>query len=517
MAAQALQIAESAGNLAPGLGVLVSIVDVIYSTTKAVGRHRQQCQTLADFCRSIVEVLDQNVKEVEAMPDGQAKEQLVTRTTVGVKRLQQTLEETRAEVIRISQYSVLDSVLKQDKIKQTITDRRVALTDCVTLFSITSQLGLARWNADFQTAAERDHSMLMDAVSAAQRSQAVAEQPPAPATLPRANSALHAGGLEDSLRMLQLSMRMYEPGSTQHSALQTTLRDLQRHAGGPLLPLADLVGEAQKIKDAPVHYSATAEIWQGIWLGDTTMLVALKCLRAQTPPQSSAVRRFHRQIEIVRRVQHPNIIKLFGVCYVDGPSTYLVFPWMKHGDIIAYLKTHPHADRLRLMIDVARGLAHLHSQDPPMVHSALQPSNILVDDNHRAIVADFGLAKALESLGGETNYTLSNGAQVSMRWMAPELSDSRYGTPADVYAWSMTALQVLSGFQPFYLIKQPGRVVISVHQGVRPLRKDYPAESFTDESWGLLEDCWKHDSAGRPKMAEVVQRIEAMRPDLVGV
>lgn len=70
-------------------------------------------------------------------------------------------------------------------------------------------------------------------------------------------------------------------------------------------------------------------------------------------------------------------------------------------------------------------------------------SNILIDDQREAIVADFGLAKALNDLdSGGANYTLSNGAQVSMRWMAPELSDALYGTPADVYAWGMTALQV---------------------------------------------------------------------------
>lgn len=65
-----------------------------------------------------------------------------------------------------------------------------------------------------------------------------------------------------------------------------------------------------------------------------------------------------------------------------------------------------------------------------------------MDNDGEAIVADLGLTKAISDLDGSANYTLSNGAQVCMRWMAPELSEAAYGIPADVYAWSMTALQV---------------------------------------------------------------------------
>ncbi|EJD46159.1 kinase-like protein [Auricularia subglabra TFB-10046 SS5] len=515
--AQFLNVVGTAGNFAQGLEGLGGLVGFIYTATRDISVHRQQCQKLAEFCGKVVTQLNGHVSDCLAMAPDAQRERHLERSNEYIAQMTKELEETKALVTKISKYNKFDALVKGFQIKHTIAERRAALTDCVSLFAITSNLGLLQWTASFSKAAEGDRSLLVQAVSATQNTQSLVEAQTTVSPAPRPVPNTDVNEIDSMMRMLQVHMRTFDHESAEYRNAEATLRDVQQKADMRLLPLADLMLEARKIDDAPVYYSATAEIWKGIWLNDPSTIVALKCLRAQigTKEQREKVlTRFHRQVEIVRRIQHRNIIKLYGVCYVN--TTYLVFPWMKNGDILAYLTKHPHADRMRLMLDVARGLAHLHAQDPPMVHSALQPSNVLVDDEHRAIVADFGLTKAIESLDQGTNYTLSNGAQVSMRWMAPELSEGKYGMPADVYAWGMTALQVISGLQPFYLMKQPGRVVIAVNRGERPKREQYADEMFTEESWKLLEDCWKQDPNERLKMNEVVRKIEEMRPDLVG-
>lgn len=77
------------------------------------------------------------------------------------------------------------------------------------------------------------------------------------------------------------------------------------------------------------------------------------------------------------------------------------------------------------------------------MHGGLQGSSVLISDAGRAVIADFGLSKALEKLA-DTMYTASNGAGAAFRWMAPELqSDGAVmERSADVYAWGMTALEV---------------------------------------------------------------------------
>ncbi|KZV87993.1 kinase-like protein [Exidia glandulosa HHB12029] len=531
-AAQFFSIASNVANIAPGVAGLVAVVEAIHNTVHNMKRNKQQCEQLVQFCRTIVESIDTSLKEqnVQTLEGAPALQQALLKFDAMLKA-------TLVDVQKLASYNALDSVLKQDKIKQVITDRRVALTDCFTIFGgdvaqISSSLQLQKWNYEFQKAADADHGLLLKAVEAMNRQESKIDtftrqqqeqyqhlaglgsaQTPPPPTMYRTQS-IHSTDMEHALRILQLRLRMEPVDSATHASLETTLRELQRTGGDHPLPLADLCGEAKKIGNTPVYYSATAEIWQGIWLGDRTRLVALKSLRGTVPLSPNAIRRFHRQVEIVRTVQHRNIIQLYGVSYVDGNNLCLVFPWMEHGDVTTYLQKFPHADRIKIMLGVARGLAHLHHQNPPMVHSGLQPSNILIDDQHEAIVSDFGLAKTLVDCEGGANYTLSNGAQVSMRWMAPELSDSTYSTPADVYAWAMTALHVISGLQPFWRIKQPGRVVIHVHQGKRPVLDDYPEGTFSGEFWNLLERCWQSEPEDRPSMDDVVDFILNMRPDL---
>lgn len=186
------------------------------------------------------------------------------------------------------------------------------------------------------------------------------------------------------------------------------LRSLQRGAGSLILPLADLVREAQRVGTEPVATSMTAEIWKGIWLGDQALQLALKYPRSQTRLSEKAIFRFHRSVKLLRTVEHKNVIRLLGVKYkldksieyarfeaaahltADLACSFVAFPWMKHGNIHRYVENHPQADRLKLvcekrhysvqwsltllqMLDVADGLTHLHQQAPPIVHRSVQP------------------------------------------------------------------------------------------------------------------------------------------------
>lgn len=136
-------------------------------------------------------------------------------------------------------------------------------------------------------------------------------------------------------------------------------------------------------------------------------------------------------------------MQLYGVCYTK--TMCLVYPWMNNGNVVKYVAEHPEADRMRLILEVARGLEHLHAQNPPMVHGALEPNNVFVDDEHCAIVADSTLTEEFELLAERTY----GGGSKSMRYQAPEAH--LWGIEismlaGDVYAWAMTALHAGSHF-----------------------------------------------------------------------
>lgn len=180
------------------------------------------------------------------------------------------------------------------------------------------------------------------------------------------------------------------------------------------------------------------------------------------------------------------------------------------------------------ILEIAYGLRYLHSQNPPIAHGSLQGSNVLIGDGGGALLADFGLSKALEDLTA-VPFTQSTGANGCFRWMAPELHEDggRMTLKSDTYAWGMTALELMSGKVPYSRIKMPGSVVMEVSRGRVPERPRRGSSmgsvgggvegqagsgaEIPDRLWALLVRCWARDGANRPTIHEVIEELENIR------
>ncbi|KAJ7041214.1 kinase-like domain-containing protein [Mycena alexandri] len=177
--------------------------------------------------------------------------------------------------------------------------------------------------------------------------------------------------------------------------------------------------------------------------------VALKRLRYFI--RGSELRRirlkFCREALLWRDLHHPHILPFLGIDQSTFSSTLcMVSPWMEHGTVMRYLKEHGHADVDKLLYEIAQGLQYLHSRH--IVHGDLRGNNILITQDWRACLADFGL-----SVVSNATSSMSTNRGGSVYWMAPELLDSeRFGceftrTPAtDVYAFGCVCLEVLDSF-----------------------------------------------------------------------
>jgi serine/threonine protein kinase len=374
-----------------------------------------------------------------------------------------------------------ESFFKQRQVSADIRKRQLALHDCVTHLNLASQLELHRWTNELDVAFQKDQELLVNILQTQEE-------------------------MLEIMKGLQLDLRKQPEDSEAHKASEAQLLGLHTRSGQRGLPICELRGECKKIGN-PIGGSSAYDIYEGLWLGKQK--VALKALRGVDPDQKK-LRRFHRQVEIWSRLKSPYILTLYGARYDDGPSPYLVSPWLHNGNAVKYLQENPHADRVQIALEVAYGLQYLHSQDPAIVHGGLQGSSILISDSGCAVLADFGLSKAVEKLA-DTMYTASNGAGASFRWMAPELqSDGALLEPScDVYSWAMTALQLITDKAPFYKIKSPGKVVIEVAKGKRPAPQDYPdCRYLNDPLWALFERCWQDDPSQRPTIDAVVNEME---------
>ncbi|KAG8867050.1 hypothetical protein FRB98_004402, partial [Tulasnella sp. 332] len=157
---------------------------------------------------------------------------------------------------------------------------------------------------------------------------------------------------------------------------------------------------------------------------------------------------------------------------------------------------------------VAKGVQYLHSIG--IMHDSLQGSNVLVDHAGHTVVSDFSLSKAIDP----DELMSQTGSQSALRWWAPETQTRQIlSVHTDVYSWGMTALEIISGVQPYHTIKLIGKLVNMIIQSVTPRREDYEMSVLLhdDQLWDLLESCWVGDPEKRPPMDLIVEKLEIIR------
>ena len=176
--------------------------------------------------------------------------------------------------------------------------------------------------------------------------------------------------------------------------------------------------------------------------------VAIKVLR----PELSAVlgpERFLKEIEVTAGLQHPHILPLFDSGNADGQLFY-VMPYVEGETLRMRLDRErqlPVGDALRIASEVADALAYAHAR--AVIHRDIKPENILLQQGH-ALVADFGIALAVEHAGGQrmTQTGLSLGTP---QYMAPEqaMGERNVDQRVDIYALGAVTYEMLSGEPPF--------------------------------------------------------------------
>src|SRR5438067_2641199 len=191
--------------------------------------------------------------------------------------------------------------------------------------------------------------------------------------------------------------------------------------------------------------------------------------------------RFEREARAAASLAHPNIVQLFEYGDVDG-RPYMVFEYLAGGSLEERLgdgKPLPDAATQQIAQDVAAGLAHAHARG--LVHRDLKPANILFDEEGRAKIADFGIAR----LGDAGTLTEAGTVLGTASYISPEQAAGERATPAsDVYSFGVMLFRMLTGRLPF-VAEQPLDVV-EQHRSASPppvteFRNDAPAslESLT--------------------------------------
>ncbi|KAG8986292.1 hypothetical protein FRB90_004102, partial [Tulasnella sp. 427] len=235
--------------------------------------------------------------------------------------------------------------------------------------------------------------------------------------------------------------------------------------------------------------------------------------------------RLARELKIWAKAHHPNILELIGFYLSDNYDTaQLVSAYMPHGNVAQYIsKAQPEVGtRIEFVKDTAAGLEYLHSCDPPICHADLKAANVLVTDDIRAVLCDFGLAEVLDSTeDGPSGLTTSRTIRGSLRYMAPELILEMDGMPkrtleSDVWAWGCLLYEIMTDALPYATYRADIAVIQAIIRGQLPADLPPPSAMSQDEQWDLrswfiqlvLPECWNFEPSKRPSMVEAVREME---------
>lgn len=182
---------------------------------------------------------------------------------------------------------------------------------------------------------------------------------------------------------------------------------------------------------------------------DSGRRVAIKALSTEglAPDALSEVReRFYREVEVARRLQHPDIV---GICDAgeDRQWAYLVMEYVAAHDLQRHIlpdQLLPVPAVVQIGVRLARALAHAHRQG--VVHRDIKPANVLVEEARGTVkITDFGVAHMADACRTRTGMVLGTPA-----YMAPEqLTGQRVDARTDLYALGVTLFQLLTGVLPY--------------------------------------------------------------------
>ena len=222
------------------------------------------------------------------------------------------------------------------------------------------------------------------------------------------------------------------------------------------------------------------------------------------------VDRFRRETQLAASLQHPHIVPLL-TAGAAGELLYYTMPLIEGEALRARLARErelPVRDALRILRDVADALAYAHGRG--LVHRDIKPDNVLLSGGH-ALVADFGIAKALSESSGSSGLTSVGVAIGTPNYMAPEQAagDPNVDHRADLYALGAMAYEMLAGRPPFAGMAPQQVLAAHVTSPIDLITKHRP--QLPRGIAELVMWCLEKNPADRPQTAaELVPALEGM-------
>ena len=201
---------------------------------------------------------------------------------------------------------------------------------------------------------------------------------------------------------------------------------------------------------------------------------AIKCIDKRNKVNIEEKPYFRREIEIMYRVHHPNVVKLFGH-FEDNKYCYFIMEYIPGGNIYNLvpkngIKTVSTKTIVSIVKDVISAVYFLHHMNPPIIHRDIKPENVVLDQNMRAKLTDFGWSNYMQ---GDMKRTTVCGTPV---YLAPEIiNNTGHDEKVDIWCIGVLLFELLTGISPFQ-----GNDVQTIKYNINRLRIAWPREMDRD-------------------------------------
>ncbi|KXN85808.1 hypothetical protein AN958_10815 [Leucoagaricus sp. SymC.cos] len=248
------------------------------------------------------------------------------------------------------------------------------------------------------------------------------------------------------------------------------------------------------------------------------------CIKVMKRLDTGALMPWIKEVILWAHSSHPNVLPFLGVFLEgqsDSPQPCLVSPFMKNGNLKTHAARLPQKSRLPLISDVVSGLQYLH--DLGVVHGDLKGENILISDEGRGLITDFGTSH-INTASAATGSLSST----TLRFSAPEtvLGNKKPTKEFDIWSLGCVFYAILSRKPPFYQYKMEVQIIAALTRKEVPkrpglsddddaekdefdwdddIKQDYDA--IDDQAWSLIVKCCAPEPEDRPDIARVRELV----------
>ncbi|RUP49927.1 kinase-like domain-containing protein [Jimgerdemannia flammicorona] len=263
---------------------------------------------------------------------------------------------------------------------------------------------------------------------------------------------------------------------------------------------------------------ASGQVEHMAWhIGTSEEQVAVK--KIYNGKQEDIDKTFVKELQHIVGLSHDRIVRFYGISYNEVSNAYVfVHKFYENGTLRNYLQKNPQIilkQRVSIANEVALGLNFIHYRG--VVHRDLNTGNVLVDAQGHCVIADFGIAKAIDEATSTFSVVGSNTGHDPQRLLSPfRVQDIRlkqlrihfryslkHTIPGDIYSFGVVCWEIFKGRKPFENRPHGMDLALEIIDGLR----EEPVPGLPQRYIDLYTTCWDNNLKNRPAMEVILNRL----------